>query len=204
MRKILGLLIIIAGCALLFPNAWQWWQQSQLIRNDPKEAQAIATDWQDRTYQQPLAVGEKTNQKTPIGQEMGELVLPQLGAILPIVEGADEDSLEKGVGHYIGYGTVNPGETGHVVLSGHRDTVFREVGKLKIGDRLYVRSYQKVYVYQIRKTWITHAEDLTVIVPYSKPILTLTTCYPFDFVGSAPDRYVIQAELIEIKPDTKI
>jgi sortase A len=56
-----------------------------------------------------------------------------------------------------------------------------------------------VYTYQIRKRWITHAEDRTVIVPKKEPILTLTTCYPFDYVGNAPDRYIIQSELIEVR-----
>ena len=108
---------------------------------------------------------------------------------------------KKGVGKYRGYGTVAPDQTGHVVLSGHRDTVFRKVGKLQDGDRLYIRYKGKIYTYQIRKRWVTHADDRTVIVPINKPVLSLTTCYPFDYVGSAPDRYIIRADLIDIKED---
>jgi sortase A len=196
MRKLAFLMILIGGGVALY-NGYQWWDQAQLVHMNPKLARQIAKDWEDRTYQKGLAQGEKPNWEPKKGEKIGELIIPRIGAILPIVEGTEAEELAKGVGHYVGYGTVMPGETGHVVLSGHRDTVFREVGKLQTGDRIYAKLKNgKTFTYQIRKTWITHAEDRTVIVPHSKPILSLTTCYPFDYVGDAPDRYIIRAELI--------
>lgn len=137
--------------------------------------------------------------QAPVGSLIGQLIIPKIGAYLPVVEGTDDQSLKKGVGKYRGYGTVAPDQTGHVVLSGHRDTVFQKLGQLKNGDKLYVKYKNKIYTYQIRKTWITHAEDRTVIVPISRPVLTLTTCYPFVYKGNAPDRYIIRADLIKIK-----
>ncbi|MFJ1118090.1 sortase domain-containing protein, partial [Bacillus thuringiensis] len=53
----------------------------------------------------------------------------------------------------------------------------------------------KTYTYEIQKTWITHADDRTVIIKKEEPILTLTTCYPFNYIGNAPDRYIIEAKL---------
>ncbi len=70
---------------------------------------------------------------------------------------------------------------------------------MKKGDRLYIKYGNYLFTYQIRKSWITHADDRTVIVPISRPVLTLSTCYPFDYVGDAPDRYIIRAELIQIQ-----
>lgn len=134
-----------------------------------------------------------------VGATIGQLIIPKIGAYLPIVEGTDDQSLEKGVGKYRGYGTVAPDQTGHVVLSGHRHTVFRKLGQLRNGDKLYVKYKNHIYTYQIRKTWITHAEDRTVIVPIPRPVLTVTTCYPFDYKGNAPDRYIVRADLIRIK-----
>lgn len=134
-----------------------------------------------------------------VGSVIGQLIIPKIGAYLPIVEGTDPNSLEKGVGKYRGYGTVAPDQTGHVVLSGHRDTVFRKVGKLVNGDKMYVKFKNKMYTYQIRKTWVTHAKDRTVIVPINRPVLSVTTCYPFDYVGDAPDRYIIRADLTKIQ-----
>jgi sortase A len=130
------------------------------------------------------------------GDNIGTLVIPKLKAMLPIIEGTDPDELAKGVGHYSQ--SVLPGEKDNAVLSGHRDTVFRKVGELKVGDQLLTKTSAGVFTYRIVKTWIVDAEDRTVIVSHKgKQILTLTTCYPFNWVGTAPQRYIIQAELVE-------
>ena len=183
-------------------SGYQWWDQLRRAVYDPIASKKVASDWDDTHTKNALSEGiDSKNIKLKVSGQMGELIIPRMGAILPIVHGTDDESLKKGIGHYIGYGTVNPGETGHVVLSGHRDTVLRGAGQLKLGDRLYVKFNGNVYTYQIRKTWVTDADDRTIIVPISKPVLTLTTCYPFDYIGSAPDRYIIRAELIDVQKD---
>ncbi|TCS95682.1 class D sortase [Hazenella coriacea] len=198
-RKLAWLFMIVGGAILAY-NGYQWWQQMNIGVNDPQLATSISDDWNDTAKAPTLKQGDKSIPDTPLQEgQVGELYIPRLGAILPIVGGVDEDSLEKGVGMYDGHGTVKPGQTGHVVLSGHRDTVFRKVGQLQDGDKLYVKYNKKTYTYQIRKSWVTHAEDRTVIVPSKDPVLSLTTCYPFNYVGAAPDRYIIRAELVEIK-----
>jgi sortase A len=126
------------------------------------------------------------------GEHFADLIIPALEAKMPIIEGTHEDELDKGVGHYAG--SVLPGEPDNAVLSGHRDTVFRKIGRLKPGDSLIVQSEYGKFAYTITKTWITTPDDRTVIVPHEKPVLTLTTCYPFTYVGPAPKRYIIQAE----------
>lgn len=93
--------------------------------------------------------------------------------------------------------TKPPDFGGHTVLSGHRDSVFSPVGDLEDGDMIYVRYQDEDYEYKINKTWITDAEDRSVIVGKDDPTLTLSTCYPFQFVGSAPDRYIVEAELVQ-------
>ncbi len=152
----------------------------------------------DGTTSQTVTKRKTGSAHLQVGSQIGQLIIPKIGAYLPIVEGTDDASLEKGVGKYIGYGTVAPDETGHVVLSGHRHTVFKKLGQLVNGDKMYVKYKNKIYTYQIRKTWITHAEDRTVIVPIPRPVLTVTTCYPFDYKGNAPDRYIIRADLVRI------
>ena len=132
------------------------------------------------------------------GDAVGDLIIPKLNAILPIVEGTDPDELEKGVGHYAQ--SVLPGEKDNAVLSGHRDTVFRSVGKLKIGDQLITKTSAGVFTYKIVKMWIVNQDDRTVIVSHKgKQILTLTTCYPFNWIGPAPQRYIIQSVLVKSK-----
>lgn len=126
------------------------------------------------------------------GDAVGKLVIPKLDGELPIVEGVHEDDLAKGVGHY--QGTMFPTDGGQTVLSGHRDTVFRGMGKLEVGDTMTVSMPYGDFEYKIDEMYVTGADDLTVIVPHDEETLTVTTCYPFDFIGSAPDRYIVNAK----------
>lgn len=199
MRKAAWLLILAGGIFFCY-NMYHWWKETSIVEHDAQLAASIDPNWNEQTEIPSLNQGV-TVSVPPVqqGEKLGKLVIPKLGQIFPIVKGTDPESLKKGVGLYQGYGTVYPGETGHVVLSGHRDTVFQDLGKLTKGDRLYIEYGNKTFIYQIRKHWITHADDRTVIVPISRPVLTLSTCYPFDYVGDAPDRYIIRAELIQIQ-----
>ena len=128
------------------------------------------------------------------GDTLGSLSIPALGQTLPIIEGTRDSDLKKGVGHFAQ--SVQPGQSDNCVLSGHRDTVFSELGKLKVGDRFVVQTATGTYTYAIKRIRIVHANDRTVIVPTKHAVLTVTTCYPFEYVGSAPDRYVLVADRV--------
>ncbi len=130
---------------------------------------------------------------TPATDEViGILEVPRLDAELPIVEGTDEDDLEQGVGHYTG--TAFPNQSEQIVLSGHRDTVFQNFGDLEIGDQLTVQMEYGTFTYDIQETEIVDADDRTVIQSTAPDeVLVLTTCYPFGYMGNAPDRYIIYA-----------
>ncbi|TMW71569.1 class D sortase [Alteribacter natronophilus] len=145
-----------------------------------------------------LTEGGREDYPYEAGDEVGELIIPQLDRLYEVYWGTDDDTLDQGVGYHEGDFTTPPDGLGHTVLSGHRDTVFRELGELEEGDRLYMEFEDRVYEYQIRDIWITDADDRTVIVDKDRPTLTLTTCYPFNYFGAAPDRYIIQAELTDI------
>ena len=114
-----------------------------------------------------------------------------MGKTLPIVEGTDPDSLQKGVGHLSN--SVFPGQGEQILLSGHRDTVFRDFGELEIGDTFVVQMPYGEYTYEIRETEIVPEDDTSVIGEMGEEVLVVTTCYPFHFVGSAPDRFVAYA-----------
>lgn len=129
-----------------------------------------------------------------IGEEIGILLIPAIDATLPIVEGISDNELKRGVGHYDG--TAFPSEPGQIVLSGHRDTVFRRMEELEIGTELIVKMPYGDFTYIMEKTEIVSADDLTVIRPhdYDEEVLTITTCYPFRYLGNAPDRYIVYAK----------
>ena len=128
------------------------------------------------------------------GDVVGSLSIPALKQKLPIIEGTGDDDLKRGVGHFSQ--SVLPGEQDNCVLSGHRDTVFASLGKLKVGDRLITRTAAGTFTYEIRRIRIVHKDDVSVIVPADHAVLTVSTCYPFHFVGAAPDRYVLVADLV--------
>lgn len=131
------------------------------------------------------------------GEEIGELYIPKLKANLPIYEGTSDEELEIGVGHYTD--SVLPGEKDNTVLSGHRDTVFRNLGKVGKGDALIVRTGAGEFEYRVNKVRIVDKNDRTVIVPKPRATLTVSTCYPFTYTGSAPKRYILVAYLVSSK-----
>ena len=135
--------------------------------------------------------------KPEVGEEIGSLKIPKLNATLPIYHGTDEDELEKGVGHYAG--SVLPGEKDNSVLSGHRDTVFRDLGQVGENDLLVVKTSAGEFTYKVKRVRIVDEDDRTVIVPKPRATLTVSTCYPFNFIGSAPERYILEAVLISTK-----
>lgn len=139
---------------------------------------------------------ESTDGSIAQNDVIGLLSFPKLNSELAIVKGTDPDDLEKGVGHY--EGSYMPNENGQIVLSGHRDTVFKRVGELEIGDELVVATSNGSYTYSIQSTKIVDADDTSVItLQNQQEELLLTTCYPFGFIGNAPQRYIIYAKRSE-------
>jgi sortase A len=128
------------------------------------------------------------------GDLVGTLLIPALDQALPVIEGTGDDELKEGVGHYAQ--SVLPGEPDNCVLSGHRDTHFSGLEALKVGDRLIVQTSAGTFTYEISGVRIVDKDDRTVIVPTDHAVLTLSTCYPFNYVGSAPDRYIISADAV--------
>lgn len=134
-------------------------------------------------------------QRPDIGEHIGDLDIPELEISLSIVHGTGDEQLEEGVGHYAG--SVLPGESDHSILSGHRDTVFRGLKDIELKDDIIISTSAGTFTYQVVDTYIVDAEDETVIQPADEPTLSLTTCYPFDFVGNAPKRFIVEADLTD-------
>lgn len=127
----------------------------------------------------------------------GNLTIPVLEQNIPIVEGTGNEELKKGAGHYID--SVLPGIEDNCVLSGHRETVFKDLERLEVGDQLIIETSAGVFTYEIDGIRIVDKDDRTVIVPTEHATLTLTTCYPFDYIGNAPNRYILTGELVTSK-----
>ena len=182
------LIIILAGVILVGIGLWQYIDVKTKTHTTLQQAKELIAD-------QPAVAPIKRGKNSPppdTGETVGLLAIPKINAELAIVEGTDPDDLEKGVGHY--KGAYFPGDQGQIVLSGHRDTVFRKLGELKIGDSLKMEMPYGSYTYEIIGTKIVKSDDTSIItLQREKEELILTTCYPFSYVGNAPKRYIIYA-----------
>lgn len=128
------------------------------------------------------------------GTVIGRIEVPALQLSAPVLEGSDDGTLSRGAGHI--EDTPFPGEPGNIGIAGHRDTVFRPLKRAKAGDALLLTTAERVYRYRIARTLIVDPEDVYVLDPTASPTLTLVTCYPFEFIGHAPRRFIVQAELV--------
>ncbi|MCM3654293.1 class D sortase [Metabacillus litoralis] len=202
MRNRIGILLLVIGFSFFLWNTAMMNMQKQNVEHNPVKAEAIDHNWDDPIVEEPLKQDtDLINNEYSFhqGDEIGELTIPRIGNLFSIYYGTDKETLKKGVGLYESSHTALPTEYKHTALAGHRDTVFSELGNLEIGDRMYFVFDNIKYEYQIRDIWITDKEDRTVLVDKETPTLTLTTCYPFDFIGPAPQRYIIQSELVDKK-----
>ncbi|SDZ97480.1 sortase A [Thalassobacillus cyri] len=194
---LVGVGLIVFGFWFTSTNAYPFLKGYYLYKTNAETSlDTVEKEMKLSSKKAPSISNEPLYKSVPeVGDHMGELIIPKLDASLPIYHGTEEDELEKGVGHFAG--SVLPGEQDNTVLSGHRDTVFRRLGEVGVGDELTVKTEAGAFTYRVRKVRIVDQDDRTVIVPKPKATLTVSTCYPFDFIGSAPDRYILVADLME-------
>jgi sortase A len=123
------------------------------------------------------------------------LRIPRIHLEVPVLEGTDDRTLDRGVGHIAD--TAVPGVAGNIGLAGHRDGFFRGLKDVMPGDTIQLETHRGIDTYRIDRTWIVQPEDVSVLDPTPAGVLTLVTCYPFYFVGSAPERFIVRAVLSE-------
>ena len=167
--------------------------QLKSAQQSEKVALSQAKDYlEERPKAQPKVQALQPELSFHKGQTIGILQIPKIDKELPIVEGTDEDALKQGVGHYTG--TVYPGQKDQILLSGHRDTVFTGLDKLQNGDSIIVEMQHGTFTYAVVDTEIVDENDTTVIRSTAPDeMLTLSTCYPFRYIGNAPQRYIVYA-----------
>jgi sortase A len=123
---------------------------------------------------------------------VGRLEVPRLGVSVIVMEGDDEATLARSVGHV--RGTALPWEPGNVVMAGHRDTFFRPLRNVREGDEIRVTTASGTFNYRVTGTEIVEPDDVSVLDPTPMRSLTLVTCYPFFYIGPAPRRFIIHAQ----------
>jgi len=122
------------------------------------------------------------------------LRVPKIHLEAPVLDGTDDLTLNRGLGHIVS--TAKPGEIGNLGIAGHRDGFFRGLKDVGVGDRLDLFLPSRTETYVVDSIEIVDPSNVSVLRPTTEPSLTLVTCYPFYFIGSAPQRYIVHASLV--------
>jgi sortase A len=125
------------------------------------------------------------------GGVIGEIQVPRLQLKAIVVQGDSHTILRRAVGHIPE--TALPGTLGNVVLAGHRDTFFRPLRNIRLGDAITLNTADGAFQYLVESTEVVPATDVEVLNATAGRMLTLITCFPFDYIGPAPNRYVVRA-----------
>ncbi len=179
-------ILLIVGLASL-----SWWGMINLntyVFQKREKAHFEAMSLRDRNAREKPLPGPKR------GEFVGEIDIPRLGISAVILEGSDGHNLQLGVGHIVG--TALPGDAGNVSLAAHRDTFFRPLRMIRRNDEIRLRTLDGNYNYRVDWTRVVSPDDVDVLRPSQNPALTLITCYPFHFVGSAPERFIVRAHRV--------
>ena len=134
------------------------------------------------------------------GPPIAILRIPKIRLEVPVLEGTDDVSLNRGVGRIAG--TAREFESGNMGIAGHRDGFFRGLKDIMPGDVVELESIDAKANYVVDELQIVDPNDVSVLRPRTKPAVTLVTCYPFYFTGSAPSRFIVHASLKQVIPAT--
>ena len=125
---------------------------------------------------------------------VGKIYFPKMDEFFTILDGTTTEALAFGPG--LVEGTSYPGEAGNICIAGHRDSFFNNIQNLDIGDIIRIDYVDSQQLFQIESTRVVQPEDTRWLAPSDSTLLTLITCYPFNYIGDAPDRYIVRAKLV--------
>jgi sortase A len=140
--------------------------------------------------------------RRPIGSLVGRLEIPRLGFKAIVLEGSDSSTLRVGVGRIPE--TADPGQKGNLVLAAHRDSFFRPLNGIRDGDQVEMVTPTGNYRYEVQWTQVVNPSQTEVLKPTTDRSLTLVTCYPFHYIGPAPQRFIVRARQIDSGPATDV
>lgn len=192
LQRILGRVLFVMG-ALAF-CCWAY-----LIVNQLRFQRAATRIFQQQFSMTSVATGEThdqlyaTNPVPKRGDIIGHLEIPRINVSVIILEGSDSNTLAVAAGHVIG--TALPGALGNAGIAAHRDTFFGALQGIRVNDIIQVSTPAGIFVYQVESTEIVDPKDIQVLQQTANAQLTLITCYPFRYIGSAPQRFIVHARL---------
>ena len=178
--------------AIASVNTWRYQRAAKA-----EVERMAAVDRQTGVAVKQLEVAKPPDVAKPLvpGELIGRVDIPRLNLSAVVAEGDDDKTLGKAVGHLPD--TPLPWDRhGNVGLAAHRDGLFRKLEGIRLNDEIRVMTSRGEFTYRVRKTHIVNPDAVWVLDPTPTPTVTLITCYPFAFVGNAPQRFIVQAELV--------
>ena len=183
-RRFLALLLVFVGVGVLLASAAAlFW---------PEEVQRVYTLSLPRIQHAAGATADRPAPEAERGKPIGLLEIPRLGLSSVVLEGDDVAELLFGVGHLAD--TPLPWHGGNSVFAAHRDTFFRPLAGIRRNDIIRFSTADAEFEYVVKNLKIVEPTDLDVLDPTPSATLTLITCYPFDYIGPAPSRFIVTAE----------
>jgi len=164
---------------------------------------SVSQLWTNYTFEKqlhtaPIGSAAPRFPVVPVRSVVGRLTIPRLHLSAMVREGDDAGTLQLALGHIPG--TAFPGQPGNVGVAGHRDTLFRPLRNIRSSDLIRFETGKGSYFYRVESTHIVKPRDVDVLARSSDDELTLVTCYPFYYVGSAPDRFIVKARQVQERP----
>lgn len=163
---------------------------SDAIRIEPMESSALPAE-----EPSPLPSSSRPAPASFIGVPLAELSIPRVGVSAIVLEGSDQHTLRLGLGHI--KTTPLPGEEGNVVITGHRDSFFWPLRNVQVGDDIWVNTFDAHVHYRVSWFRVVSPSEVSVLAPTPDAMLTLVTCFPFWFIGPAPERFVVRAMRVD-------
>jgi sortase A len=192
---IAGGVVLLGYCAFILLDAWIFQnQQSRDLDRLTRPARSAGST-AGALPSEPLTAPQVLP-ALGAGDLVGRMEIPRLGLSVVIVEGVGKRDLKRAVGHIPG--TPLPGQPGNASVAGHRDTFFRPLKDIRVDDRIVLTTEWGEYRYRVLWSRTTTPDDVGVLDPTPKDVLTLVTCYPFYYVGPAPDRFIVRAERVPL------
>lgn len=151
---------------------------------------SVYQDMEMRKFERPAAPLLEPHQLN-LGEVIGEIQIPSLRLKAIVVQGADLTLLDRAVGHLPQ--TPLPGEWGNVALAAHRDSLFRPLRNIHQGDTVIIETSRASFQYEVQSTFVVPATQIDVLRSAAARELTLITCFPFNYLGRAPDRFIVRA-----------
>lgn len=200
-RRALERLLLWIGLVCLGTVAYAYFDARLTEREESRRLdEAIAAHHKAAAETDSFASFETAPPTLEEGALVGRIEIPRVGVSSIVLEGVNARTLRRGVGHIPG--TDFPFQKGNVGLAGHRDSFFRALKDIGKNDTITLTTPEGVFNYQVEWTRIVKPEDTAVLADEGQPALTLVTCYPFYYVGSAPKRFIVHAVRIAGESET--